>query len=90
MNVSEGNVEKNKMICTTIRKGKECPMMRKGKCIINNECKTIIEKCIGCSNIETFNNKHYCSRWVFPKGKWDTGGCDLATHLNEEVRDTKK
>jgi hypothetical protein len=39
------------MICTTIRKRKECSMMRKDKCIINNECKTVIEKCIGCSNI---------------------------------------
>jgi len=83
-------VKKNKMICTTIRKGKECPMMGKGKCIINNECKTIIEKCIGSSNIETFKDKHYCSRWVFPEGKWKAGGCDLTTHLDKIVEDTKK
>jgi len=72
------------------QKRKRMPNDGKGKCIINNECKTIIEKCIGSSNIETFKDKHYCSRWVFPEGKWKAGGCDLTTHLDKIVEDTKK
>ena len=78
------------MICTTVRKGKECSFAGKSRCgYILNTCFPIVEKCNGCNNIEVFNEKTYCKSYMSPEMTWKTG-CGLATNKVLKVEDTKK
>jgi len=78
------------MICTTIRKGIDCPFMSAKGCSYNgNVCLEISEKCNGCDRTVEFPTGWYCSASPEPAMKWKSGNCNLATHVTEAVTETK-
>ncbi|MHC1729220.1 MAG: PxxKW family cysteine-rich protein [Syntrophobacteraceae bacterium] len=48
---------------------------------MNLEKQPIVDKCIGCANIEG----EFCSKWASPATKWRLGTCPSATHIKVEV-----
>ena len=77
------------MICTTIRKDKECVFMATGGCSFNGgSCKPIIESCEGCKRIIENEVGKYCNAYPEPSARWKNGSCNLATHVT--IVSTKK
>ena len=52
-----------------------------GYCLLGYECQPVIDKCKGCKRIEN----GYCKVYIFPKAKWRSGNCPMATHLEKEL-----
>ncbi len=78
------------MICTTIRKGVECPFMTaKGCAYTGGVCREIIEKCNGCDRTVEFPTGWFCSASPEPLIKWKNGNCNMATHIVAAVAETK-
>lgn len=78
------------MVCTTVRKGMECPFMAAAGCSYNGGvCCEIIEKCSGCNRIQEYSNRWYCTASPEPSLKWKNGNCNLATNV-EAVSGAKK
>ncbi|MDD2388859.1 MAG: PxxKW family cysteine-rich protein [Desulfobacterales bacterium] len=72
------------MICTTVRKGMECPFMTANGCGYKDGfCHEIVEKCKGCSRSAEFPTGWYCSACPEPEMKWKNGNCNLATHVSK-------
>jgi len=73
------------MICTTIRKGIDCPFMAANGCSYNGGlCHEIIEKCSGCNRIKKYSSGWYCTAYPEPPLKWKNGKCNLATNIVAE------
>ena len=77
------------MVCTTVRKGLECPFMAASGCSYNGGiCNEIIEHCSGCSRSRKYSSGWYCTACPDPSLKWKNGKCNLATNIIAEA--TKK
>ncbi len=50
------------------------------------EKKPIVDKCVGCENIE--DDK--CRIWASPAAKWRIGVCPSATHVKAAVKETEQ
>jgi len=59
-----------------------------GNCTFWDEytCRTVIDKCEGCKNIEN----GYCRSYVNPGLKWRMSNCPRATHLQVEKQTMKR
>ena len=70
------------LVCTTIRKGVECPFMTAKGCSYNGGiCHEIEERCNGCKKTVEFSSKLYCTVSPDPSLKWKTGDCNFASHV---------
>ena len=70
------------MICTTVRKGYDCPFMTAKGCSYNGgSCVEAVEACKGCSKILEIETGWYCSAFPEPALKWKNGVCNMATHV---------
>ncbi|MDP2645172.1 MAG: PxxKW family cysteine-rich protein [Desulfobacterales bacterium] len=70
------------MVCTTVRKGTECPFMSAKGCSYNGGvCHEVVEQCGGCNKSAEFETRWYCSAFPQPVLKWKSGKCNLATHV---------
>lgn len=77
------------MVCTTVRKGLECPFMTADGCSYNGGiCQEIIEQCSGCNRSREYASGWYCTACPDPSLKWKNGKCNLATNIVAET--TKK
>ena len=48
------------MLCTTIKKGQECPFMTKKGCSYNGgACQTLVEQCTGCTRVVELESGWY-------------------------------
>ena len=71
--------------CVIIKKGRECPFATKDGCFFsNNQCNQIVQQCEGCSKIEVWNDKKFCSSCPAPESKWTRSSCNMASHLEKE------
>lgn len=79
------------MVCTTVRKGRECPFMTAKGCSYNGGiCHELVEQCNGCSRSQEFASAWYCTTYPDPALKWRNGVCNLATHVTKAGEDAKK
>ena len=80
------------MECTTLRKGKNCPLMSKKGCSYpGGACHPVVEKCQGCSRAEEYSGAWYCASFPDPGMKWKNGNCNMATHIvNTPVEKAQK
>ena len=70
------------MICTTVKKGVECPFMTAKGCSYNGGiCHEVVEQCHGCNRTTEFSSKWYCTACPDPSLKWKTGDCNFASHV---------
>jgi hypothetical protein len=70
------------MVCTTVRKGFECPFMTAKGCSYNGGiCHEVVEHCNGCNRSAEFSSKWYCTACPDPSIKWKTGDCNFASHV---------
>ncbi|MBW2407662.1 MAG: PxxKW family cysteine-rich protein [Deltaproteobacteria bacterium] len=70
------------MVCTTIRRGFECPFMTPKGCSYNGGiCHEIVESCNGCKKSVEISSKWYCSACPDPSLKWKIGNCNIASHV---------
>lgn len=70
------------MVCSTVRKDKECPFMTAKGCSYNGGiCHEIVEKCKGCNRSTEYSSAWYCTSYPDPSLKWKNGNCNLATHV---------
>lgn len=70
------------MVCSTVRKDKECPFMTAKGCSYNGGiCHEIVEKCKGCNRSTEYSLAWYCTSYPDPSLKWKNGNCNLATHV---------
>ena len=78
------------MICTTIKKGMECPFMATGGCSYNGGiCHQVVEQCQGCNRGTEFSSGWYCSAYPEPETKWKNGSCNMASHVSSASADSK-
>ncbi len=74
------------MICTTVRNGVDCPMMKAAGCsYTGGSCREIVEACKGCNRIIDYESGKYCSAAPDPALKWKIGMCNMATHIKIEA-----
>jgi len=74
------------MICTTVRNGIDCPMMKTAGCsYTGGSCREIVEACKGCNRIIEYESGKYCNVVPDPALKWKIGICNMATHVKIEV-----
>ncbi|WP_028316237.1 PxxKW family cysteine-rich protein [Desulfatibacillum aliphaticivorans] len=79
------------MLCTTIKKGQECPFMTKKGCSYNGgACFTLVEQCTGCTRVMELESGWYCTACPEPAIKWKNGNCNLATHVARETKEGVK
>lgn len=45
----------------------------------------IVELCLGCERIRTFEEESFCGSYPLPAKKWTDGRCNFATHVKGEV-----
>ncbi len=70
------------MVCTTIRKGFECPFMTPKGCSYNGGiCHEVVEQCNGCNRSAEFSSKWYCTACPDPSIKWKSGDCNFVSHV---------
>jgi hypothetical protein len=70
------------LICTTVKKGVECPFMNAKGCSYNGGiCHEVVEQCNGCNRTAEFSSKWYCTACPDPSLKWKTGDCNFASHV---------
>ncbi|MEA3280668.1 MAG: PxxKW family cysteine-rich protein [Thermodesulfobacteriota bacterium] len=70
------------MVCTTIKKGVECPFMSTKGCSYNGGiCHEIVEQCNGCDRSAEFSSRWYCTAYPDPSLKWKNGNCNFASHV---------
>lgn len=75
------------MQCQTIKPGIECIFMEKVGCKFNGgKCYPATEKCFGCSRIIEYAGDKYCTTYANPPYKWQSGKCNLASHIVKEVK----
>ena len=48
----------------------------------------IHEKCVGCERIHP--EEKVCLAYLYPAEKWRLGNCPMATHITEQVDNSKK
>ena len=78
------------MICETTRKGAECAFMTKSGCTFNGgSCFEIVEACSGCNRSSEFEAGWFCTACPDPSVKWKNGNCNLATHVQNAVAESK-
>lgn len=78
------------MVCTTIKKGMECPFMSSKGCTYNGGfCHEIVENCESCSRSTELESGWYCTACPEPSLKWKNGNCNLASHVTASVSKTK-
>ncbi|MEW6440737.1 MAG: PxxKW family cysteine-rich protein [bacterium] len=72
------------LTCNIAKVGKACVFMKKAGCSYNGgTCHPVIESCSGCSNVEAFPQGQYCRVSPEPSLKWNSGKCNMATHLEK-------
>ncbi len=77
------------MVCTTVRKGMECPFMTAKGCSYNGGiCHEIVEQCDGCNRKVEFSSAWYCTASPDPSIKWKRGACNMATHVTSAAATT--
>lgn len=75
------------MICQTVKNGKDCRYMAKNGCAFNGgECKTIVDKCLGCERVKEYPSGNYCDTYPSPSSKWAFGVCNFATHTKTATK----
>jgi len=78
------------MVCTTVRKGVECPFMTAQGCSYNGGiCHAIVEQCEGCKRALELESGWYCSACPDPSLKWKNGSCNMATHVSASTTENK-
>jgi Family of unknown function (DUF6811) len=78
------------MVCTTVRKGFECPFMTAQGCSYNGGiCHEIVERCKGCNRTTEYHSGWYCSACPDPALKWKTGDCNFASHVTRTASASK-
>jgi len=78
------------LVCTTVRKEKECPFMTQKGCSYNGGiCHEVAEECKGCNRSTEFSSGWYCTTFPNPSIKWKNGECSLASHITS-VSTSKK
>lgn len=78
------------MVCTTVRKGFECPFMTAQGCSYNGGiCHEIVEHCEGCNRSIEYASGWYCSACPDPSLKWKTGDCNFASHVTKAASASK-
>ncbi|MBW2226766.1 MAG: PxxKW family cysteine-rich protein [Deltaproteobacteria bacterium] len=78
------------MVCTTVRKGLDCPFMTAKGCSYNGGiCHETVEKCDGCNRSAEFSTKWYCTACPDPSLKWKTGDCNFASHVTKQSSASK-
>jgi len=79
------------MVCTTVRKEKECPFMTANGCSYNGGiCHEVVEQCKGCNRGAEYGAGWYCTACPDPSAKWKFGNCNLATHVSNITTSVKK
>ncbi|QTA85947.1 PxxKW family cysteine-rich protein [Desulfonema magnum] len=79
------------MVCTTVRKGQECPFMTAKGCSYNGGiCHEAVEQCNGCNRRIEFSSAWFCSASPEPALKWKNGNCNLASHVSSATASTQK
>lgn len=56
--------------------------------MLEEQFEPIIDQCVGCSKITPTQedpSKLICKVYLFPKAKWRSGNCPMATHVKKEV-----
>jgi hypothetical protein len=77
------------MICQTVKTGTECSFMTKKGCgYIGGQCKSVIDKCEGCSRIFEWENGKFCKVYADPASRWILGICPSATHAKLEIKES--
>ncbi|RLC01401.1 MAG: hypothetical protein DRI57_31155 [Deltaproteobacteria bacterium] len=78
------------MVCTTVRKGMECPFMTAKGCSYNGGiCHEIVEQCNGCNRSAEFASGWFCTASPEPSIKWKNGKCNLASHVTTTANENK-
>jgi len=78
------------MICETTRKGLDCAFMTATGCSYNGgTCCEILESCTGCNRSAQYETGWFCTACPDPSIKWKNGNCNLATHVQNAVVETK-
>jgi hypothetical protein len=76
-----------KMVCTSVKEGKECFFMSSKGCQFNGgTCHTVVEQCEGCQKVANFPTGDYCLIFPDPASKWRLGTCNMATHLKGKAK----
>lgn len=65
-------------------------MSKKGCTFLGGACHEIVPQCEGCGHILDCDGKKYCKSYADPSAKWMFGTCNLATHIQRKLADTKK
>lgn len=79
------------MLCQTIKKDKECYFWADEGCTFaGGHCRTIDEKCDGCSRTEEWPTGKYCASYPSPEKHWRVGLCNMATHIKVEEEKQQK
>ena len=74
------------MQCVTLKTGAECAFMTRKGCNFNGgHCHKVVDTCEGCSRAETFDSGIFCKVVPHPAVKWNTGSCNLATHIERKA-----
>jgi hypothetical protein len=79
----------NKMVCDTIRKGKNCLFMKKSCTFPTGKCYPIAEKCGACKNTELFDDVIYCKVYMDPGAIWTTS-CGRSTVMAKPIIEEQK
>ncbi|MFZ7125911.1 MAG: PxxKW family cysteine-rich protein [Desulfobacterales bacterium] len=78
------------LICTTVRKGQDCPFMAAAGCSYNGGiCREIVENCDGCGRKVEFSSAWYCTACPDPSARWKFGTCNMATHASVTAAEQK-
>ncbi|MEW5908293.1 MAG: PxxKW family cysteine-rich protein [Thermodesulfobacteriota bacterium] len=71
-----------KLVCKTVRNGKECPFMGAKGCSFNGGiCHEIVEQCKGCNRSIEYSSTWYCTAYPNPPQRWKNGNCNMASHV---------
>ncbi len=75
------------MQCATVKEGVECALMTDKGCGFSaGACLPVIEQCEGCARSQDFPTGKFCLTFPDPTLKWKRGLCNLATHVEPELK----
>lgn len=79
------------MLCQTIKPDRDCFFWADQGCTFpGGQCRSVVEKCEGCSRIEEWPTGQYCGSYPVPSKHWSLGLCNLATHIKLEEEKVQK
>lgn len=50
----------------------------------------IVDQCVGCANVIEHEGTSYCKAYKDTSAKWMFGNCNLGTHVQRKLEETKK